>query len=146
MGKCVVEHAVAVEIYLLAVVGFEESELAGWIEPYHRSNRGAFVVLHLSLQLANTILQLSARPLEGIVDSESQVGMSLVGLRGAIDIDFPAVRKRQADIDLIESACAVMTAGGFQHHPASRNATKPLFEVGHMLGNGSLDFGLAVMP
>ena len=97
-------------------------------------------MLHLSLQLAYMILQLPARPLEGIVDGESQIGMPLVGLRGAVDIDFPAVRKRQADIDLIKSACPVMTAGCFQHHPASRHATKTLFEVGHMLGNGSLDF------
>lgn len=55
------------------------------------------MVFHLPLQFANMILQLPARPLERIVDGERQVGMPLVGLRGAVDIDFPAVRKRQTD-------------------------------------------------
>ena len=69
-GKRAVEYAVPMEINLPAVTGLDESKLAGGIEPHHRPNRGAFMVLHLSLQLANLILQLPARPLERIIDGE----------------------------------------------------------------------------
>jgi hypothetical protein len=102
------------------------------------------MVFHLPLQFANMILQLPARPLERIVDGERQVGMPLVGLRGAVDIDFPAVRKRQTDIDLVETTFAVMTAGTFQHHSASRHATKTLLELSDVLGNRSLDVRLRI--
>jgi hypothetical protein len=119
-----VEHAVPVEIKFPAVTGLDESELAGGIEPRHRPNRGAFMVLHLSLHLAHTILQLPTRPFERIVDGERQVGMPLVRLCGADDIDFPAVRKRQADVDLVEATCAVMTTGRFSAPPGQPSACR----------------------
>ena len=92
------------------------------------------MMLHLALQLANLILQLPARPLEGIVDGEVQIGMALIGLRGAVDIDLAAVRKGQADVDLIEPAGSVMTAGRLQHDAARRHATETLLELSNMLG------------
>lgn len=79
------------------------------------------MVLHLSLQLANLILQLPARPLERVVDGERQVGMPLVGLRGAVDIDLPAVRKRQTDVDLVESTRLVMTPLVLSARPGKRS-------------------------
>src|ERR1035441_4623698 len=126
MWEGVIEHAVAVEINLPAVAGLDESEFAGGIEPHHRGNWQIFMVLHLSLQLAKAVLQLSVRPFEGVVEGEIQIGMALIGLRGAVDIDFPSVGKRQTDVDLVEPACPVMTAGRFQHHPAGRYATETL--------------------
>ena len=97
-------------------------------------------MFHLPLQVANLILQLPARPFERIVDGEIQIGMALIGLRGAVDIDFPSVGKRQTDVDLIKPAGAVMTAGRFQHHPACGHATETLLEVGDVLGEVGLDF------
>ena len=70
----------------------------------------------MSLHAADLILQLPARPFEGIVDGEGEVGMSLVGLCGAVDIDFAAVRQRQTNINFVETATAMMVAGRFQRH------------------------------
>jgi hypothetical protein len=100
------------------------------------------MMLHLPLQVANLILQLPARPFERIVDGEIQIGMALIGLRGAVDIDFPSVGKRQTDVDLIKPAGAVMTAGCFQHHLACGHATESLFEISDMLGKSGLDLRL----
>src|ERR1017187_4075261 len=97
------------------------------------------MMFHLPLQVANLILQLPARPFECIVDGEIQIGMALIGLRGAVDIDFPSVWKRQADVDLIKPACPMMTAGRFQHHPACGHATKSLLKVSDVLGQDGLD-------
>src|ERR1019366_3083792 len=65
--------------------------------------------------------------------------MALIGLRGAVDIDFPSVGKRQTDVDLIKPACPVMTAGRFQHHPACGHATETLLKVSDVLGEDGLD-------
>jgi hypothetical protein len=97
------------------------------------------MMFHLPLQVANLILQLPARPFERIVDGEIQIGMALIDLRGAVDIDFPSVGKRQTDVDLIKSTGAVMTAGRFQHHPACGHATETLLEISDMLGKSGLD-------
>ena len=80
-GKGAVEHAVAMKIDLAAIAGFEESELAGRIEPRDRSDRLALVLLHLALEPARLILQPPARPLEGVVDRERQIGVALVRRR-----------------------------------------------------------------
>ena len=52
-------------------------------------------MLHLALHLAYLILQLSARALEGIVESVVDVRITLVVLRGAADM-----RSRKRDLDL----------------------------------------------
>jgi len=67
---------------------------------------------------------LPARPFERIVDGERQVGMPFIRVCGAIDIDFPAVRKRQADVDLVEATCAVMTTGRFSAPPGQPSACR----------------------
>jgi hypothetical protein len=125
-GKSAFKHAVSMKIYLAAVAGFEESELAGWIQSRDRSNRLALVLLHLVLEPPRMILQPSARPFEGVIDSERQIGVPLVCRRGAFDIDFPTVRKRQPDVPLIKSTSMVMAAWSFQYDPASCHTTIPL--------------------
>src|ERR1019366_5910798 len=97
------------------------------------------MMLHLPLQVANLILQLPTRPFERIVDGEIQIGMALIGLRGALDIDLPSFGKRQTDVDLIKPAGVVMTAGRFQHHPACGHATKPLLKISNVVGEGGLN-------
>ena len=52
----------------------------------------------VALQPADLILQLSARPLECIVESEMNVRMPLVETWGASNIDLLSVRERQADV------------------------------------------------
>jgi hypothetical protein len=44
-------------------------------------------------------LQLSTCPLERVVNGEVEIGMTLIGLRGAVDINFTSVGKRQTDVD-----------------------------------------------
>src|ERR1035437_10109366 len=52
----VVEHAIAMKINLLPVAGFEQPEFAQRVELHDGPNRLTFMMLHLSLQLANAVL------------------------------------------------------------------------------------------
>ena len=61
--------------------------------------------------------------------------MSRVFLGGAVDIDLAAIRQRQTDIDLVESASAVVRAWRFQGHAAGGHAAISLFELVHMVCN-----------
>src|SRR5271163_259456 len=131
-GKAAVEHAVAMKIDFAAVAGFQETELAGRIEPRHRSDRRAIVLLHQALQPANVILQPPLCALEGVVDGKGQIGVPLVRLRDAADIDFPTVGERQADIHFVESAVLMMATGSLQRDPATRHPAVTLFELGHV--------------
>ncbi len=138
-GKTIVEHAVAMEIDFFSVAGLEEAELAGRIEPHDRSNRRALVMLHLASGAANLILELSARVLESIIESEGQVGMPLVLGRGTLYVHLAAVGKRETDVDLIQSALAVMLTGRFEHDPARCYAAPELFELRHVRRDGVFD-------
>ena len=142
-AKCeivVIEYAVTMEINLLAVAGSRCRPNSP-----NGSSRTTVATGRFSwcftwpLQLANLILQLPARPFEGIVDGEVQIGMALIGLRGTVDIDLPAVRKRQTDVDLIEAACPVMTRQALSTPPGKplrdRNAAQDL----DVLGKRGLD-------
>ena len=128
-----VEHAVAMEIDLAAIARLQEAELAQLIEPHNGSGWLALVGLHLSLQLADLVLQLSARSLEGVVDRECQVGVPLVHLRGPSDIDLAPVGKLEPDMDLIETAGLMVAAGPFQDHPTGRHATEAALKLFHVL-------------
>src|SRR5262249_12052562 len=86
---------------------------------------------HVALQPTDLILELSARPLECIVESKMNVRMPLVQARRAPDIDLLSVRERQADVDLIETAGAVVFARCL-HHDSTREAT---LEADNVLGN-----------
>jgi hypothetical protein len=93
---------------------------------------------------ADLILQLPARPLEGVVDGECQIGMPLVGLRGTVDIDFAAVGKRQTNVNLVETAGVVMAAGSFQRHPASGGAAILPFQLAHMRGDNGAGLRICI--
>ena len=56
LGKCVIEHAIAVEVDFLAIACLEEAKFAGWIKPPDSSDRRAFMMFHLALRAANLIL------------------------------------------------------------------------------------------
>jgi len=111
------------KIDLTAIGAFQEAELPGRIKPHDRSNRRRFVLLHLPLHSAHTLLQATTRPLEGIVERKIKVGMQFVRRCGTRDIDFPPVREREADVDLVKSATAVVSAGSLQYDPASGHAS-----------------------
>ena len=64
------------------------------IAPHDCCDRLALVVFDLPLQAPGLVLQPPARPLEGIVDGEQQVGVPFVGGCGAPDIDLAALRQR----------------------------------------------------
>lgn len=76
-------------------------------------------MLHLPLGAANLILELPAGVLEGIVKGECQIGMPLVRRRRPSHIHLAAVGKCETNVDLVQSALAVMLTGSFQHDPIS---------------------------
>jgi hypothetical protein len=65
-----IQYAVAVKVDLTAIARFNKTEFTSWIEKRDRPNWLAFMVLHLTLQTANMILELPARSLEGIIEGE----------------------------------------------------------------------------
>ena len=83
----------------------------------------------MALQPADLILQLSACPLERIVESKVNVRMPLVETWGASNIDFLSVRERQADVDFVEAAGAVVFARCLHHHPAGGYAPEAILEA-----------------
>src|SRR6516165_6174384 len=89
----------------------------------------------MALQPADLILQLSACPLERIVESKVNVRTPLVETWGASNIDLLSVRERQADVDLVEAARAVVFARCLHHHPAGGDAPEAIREAGNVLGN-----------
>ena len=144
-GKSIVEHAVAVEVDFLSVAGLEEAELARRIKPDDRSNRRAFVMLHLPLRAANLILELPAGVLESIVEGECQIGIPLVLRRRPSHIHLAAVGKRETNVDLVQTAFAVMLTGPFQHDPARGYATPELSSCATCVAIGSIS-GVPAMP
>ena len=133
--KAVVEHAVAMKVDLPAIARFQEPEFAGIIQPRDGSDWLVLVNLDLSLELASLVLKLPTRALEGIVDGERHIRMSLIVLRCVSHIDFAAARKCQMDVDLIEPARAVMASRRLEHNPTGRHSTETPFEVCHVLPN-----------
>jgi hypothetical protein len=123
----------------MTVDGLQKPELAGVIESHDDSGRLLLMLLHMPLKTANMILEHPPRALEGIIDGKWQIGVALIGLRGARNIDLATVRKRQTDIDLVETAGLMVAAGPFQDNPARRYAAKPLLKLGHVLLNRSTD-------
>src|SRR6516162_7139278 len=89
----------------------------------------------MALQPTDLILELSTRPLECIVESKMNVRMPLVQMWRAPDIGLLPVRERQADVDLVEAAGAVVFARCLHHHPASGYAPEAILETGNVLGN-----------
>src|SRR6516164_1582879 len=89
----------------------------------------------MALQPADLILQLSACPLERIVESKVNVRMPLVETWRASNIDFLSVRERQADVDFVKAAGAVVFARCLHHHPAGGYASEAILEAGNVLGN-----------
>ena len=63
------------------------------------------------------------------------VRMPLVQTWRAPDIDLLSVRERQADVDLVETAGAVVFARCLHHHPAGGYAPEVILEAGNVLGN-----------
>jgi len=89
----------------------------------------------MALQPTDLILELSARPLECIIESEMKVRMPLVETWGVSNIDLLSVRERQADVDLVEAAGAVVFARCFYHHPTCGYASEAIREACNVVGN-----------
>ena len=83
----------------------------------------------MALQPTDLILELSTRPLECIVESKMNVGMPLVQPWRAPDIDLLSVRERQADVDLIETAGAVVFTRCLHHYAAGGYAPEAILEA-----------------
>src|SRR3989337_516795 len=103
-----VEDAVLVEINLTAIGGLKKSKSLVTVKLDDGADRLAFVQLDLPLQAAHLVLQLPTRTLECIADGENRIRMPFVQFRRASDVHFPAVRKRQVDVDFIKAAGAVV--------------------------------------
>src|SRR6516225_5494688 len=63
------------------------------------------------------------------------VRMPLVQTWRTPDVDLLSVRERQADVDLVEAAGAVVFARCPHHHPAGGYAPEAILEAGNVLGN-----------
>ena len=83
----------------------------------------------MALQPKNLILELSARPLECIVESKMNVRMPLVETGCTSNIDLLSVWERQADVDFVEAAGAVVFARCLHHHPAGGYAPEAILEA-----------------
>jgi hypothetical protein len=91
-----------------------------WDLNFRRQKLGSSLVrFDMALQPTDLILELPARPLERIVESKMNVRMPLVETWRTPDIDLLSVRERQADVDLVEAASAVVFARCLHHHPAA---------------------------
>src|SRR5215475_4431607 len=97
--------------------------------------RSSLVRFDMALQPTDLILELSARPLECIVESKMNVRMPLVQAWRAPDIDLLSVRERQADVDLVETAGAMVFARCLHHDPAGGYTPEATLEAGNVLGN-----------
>jgi len=89
----------------------------------------------MALQPTDLILELSARPLECIVESKMNVRMPLVQTWRTPDTDLLSVRERHADVDLVEAASAVVFARCLHHHPADDYASEAIREACNVVGN-----------
>src|SRR5215467_5403819 len=97
--------------------------------------RSSLVRFDMALQPTDLILELSARPLECIVESKMNVRMPLIQTWRTPDVDLLPVRERQTDVDLVEAASAVVFARCLHHHPAGGYAPEAILEAGNVLGN-----------
>jgi hypothetical protein len=145
-GKTPIEHAVLVKINLATVGTFEETEFSGQIDSHDLPDGLGFMLLHLPLHCSCVVLQAPTCPLKSIIEGEGEIGMPFISLRRPRDINFPPVRKRETDIDLVKAPLAVMATGSFQHDPASGHSTIALFEVGDTPANIVLDFRASRHP
>ena len=112
------------------------------IEFNHGPNRRAFVMFHLPLQFTDLILQLPACALEGVVDGKIQIGIAFVILRGMANDDLASFGQREPDVDFVQAALLVMSAGGLEHHAACDNPAKPLFQLADMLDDAVTHAGI----
>jgi len=144
--ECAIEHAISMKIDFVAVGGLQESKLTGRVDGLHGRDRLTFVLFHLPLQAADLILQPPSRMLEGIIDGKRKIGVALVRRRGAPDVDFATIRQRKMNIDLIEAAGPVMTAGPLHHDPASRDAAVAPLQLGHVLLDRIADVRSSLHP
>src|SRR6516165_2620740 len=127
------------KIDFAAVNGLQESEVTGRVDGLHGRDRLTFVLFHLPLQTADLILQPSSCMPEGIVDSKPKIGVALVRRRSAPDVDFATIRERKMNIDLIETAGPVMSAGPLHDDPARSDAAVTTLQLGHVLLDRSAD-------
>src|SRR5262249_6708088 len=93
--------------------------------------------LNVTLQTADLVLQPAARPLESIVERKLNVGMALVEVWSASNIDFFSTRKREPDIDLVEASVEVAPARHLEHDPAGGYAREAILERCNPRNNGS---------
>jgi hypothetical protein len=98
------------------------------------------MMFHLALRTANLILQLPAGMLEGVVNSECQIGMALICRRRPFHIHFATVGKGETNVDRIQSAFAMTLTRSLQHNAACGYATPALLKLCHVGGNRIFDF------
>ena len=97
------------------------------------------MMLHVALEKARLIAQLSARALESVVDCESQIGMAFIGVGCMGDVDLASVGDRESDMDCIQSTRLVMVSRASHGHPACRDLSKTHFQLKQMIVNSAPD-------
>lgn len=82
-----------------------------------------------TLHAVNLGDQLTLSAAEGIAHRKMKVSMALIGIRGARNIDLPAVRQFQPDRHEKGRALAVVPVRSLDGHPAGNDAAKPALKL-----------------
>ena len=122
----VVENAVAIEVDLATINGFEKSISIFEMHLTYGSRRLRRMRLDLTLHVPDRILKLSPGPVEGIVDGEGGIGETLVFMWCSIDGNLTSSGQNQMDVDLVLSTCSLMLTGSFHHHATGHDAIEEL--------------------
>jgi hypothetical protein len=88
--------------------------------------------LHVALKAPRLVLQLSARPLEGVVHGKINISVTFVVAGRMCNVDFLVLRQRQVDVDLIRTL-PMMAAGRFHDDAAGGDASKPTLQTFSMI-------------
>ena len=122
--EAVVQHAVAVEIDLLAVRRGDEAVAFVRKELGHMAVGRRFVDLDLAATTANVILQLALGRVEGIPNRDVHVLVGALGAGIAVDHDLATARHRDVDVNAVMDALLVAPVRRVDHDAATRDALR----------------------
>lgn len=99
------------------------------------------VLLNVAAHTLDLILKLPAGALEGVVEGEIEVGIALIALRGAADIDLAPFRQGKPHGDLVKTPGTMVVAWRFEGDASGGDAAEPFLELADMLGDGGAQVG-----
>src|SRR5271163_2766741 len=141
-----VRDAVAMEVDFPAVAAEDEAVSLLGPQLRHGSDRLRGMRLDLAAHAPDLILQAPPRALERVVNREVEVEKALVRCRSPCDRDFPPVRQRHMDVDLVVAARPVMGARCLNRDAKGGYAPVALLDVRDAFENARPRFGDRLHP